>query len=216
MEENDPGTTEDGLSVRLTEMFLSIQGEGFFSGTPMHFIRFSGCSVLSCPLHPASGGLCDTDWKNRSTTPVNAIVEECVRVGCDTVCITGGEPTDQLHALYSLSESLRASGFSVMLQTSGSREVDESMFDWVCVSRKRGEAKPVQRRGLELKVVWDGQTTGDLDDISEGTMFENYYLMPLHVGDSCNAADVAAFIMKNTLNSRWRMTIQSHKIIGLP
>lgn len=62
------------MKVRIAETFTSIQGEGSELGTPMHFVRLAGCSVSSCPLHPASSNLCDTNWSFRREATAEELI----------------------------------------------------------------------------------------------------------------------------------------------
>lgn len=201
-------------TIRLAETFTSIQGEGSESGVPMHFVRLSGCSVVGCPLHPAQGGVCDTDWSHKRTATADEIIAE-VPSGVHWLSITGGEPTDQMRGVEQLTELAHRRKMRVNLQTSGVREVPE-IFDWLTVSPKRHPTALVQRHGHEMKLIYTGQDYGILRAFVYESRFLRYYLQPLWTGDSCNAAETAAAVLKAAeLGLPWRLSMQAHKYAGV-
>ena len=111
----------------INEIFCSLQGEGFWTGTPMVFVRFSGCN-LKCPF-------CDTDHAKGTEMTAEEIVAEAVRIGggCGRVCVTGGEPSLQLDPI--LVEAFHAEGFKVHVETNGTRPLSGGV-DWITVSPK--------------------------------------------------------------------------------
>ena len=112
---------------RVNEIFLSLQGEGFWTGTPMVFLRFSGCN-LRCPF-------CDTDHSGYREMSAEEIVTEILQTGgdCRRVCVTGGEPSLQLDE--ALVEALHHAGFQVHVETNGTRVLPGGV-DWVTLSPK--------------------------------------------------------------------------------
>jgi 7-carboxy-7-deazaguanine synthase len=202
------------MLVRLAETFYSIQGEGSEQGTPMYFVRLSGCAVAECVLHPANRGLCDTDWsfaKQRTCEEVVAEIPESVH----WLCLTGGEPMEQRAATEELTRLAHRRNMRVMLQTSGKYEVPD-IFDWLVVSPKQRVMDLVQRSGHELKLVYTGQDYAQLRAWHDMTKFHRYYLMPLHDGTNSNAKEVSDVAMKCCeIGQPWRMTLQSHKYIGV-
>lgn len=204
------------MKLRLAKStgFLSPQGEGSELGVPMWFVRLSGCSVVSCPLHPATGNLCDTDWSfSAERTPDEVIGEIPPHV--HWLSITGGEPTDQLPAVERLVDLAHRRKMRVNLQTSGVRLVPE-IFDWLTVSPKcESVTQLVQRHGNELKLVYQGQ---DRLRLRAWTManFHRYYLQPLWLPDgTTNIADVARVVCECAKEGLpWRMGIQAHKYAG--
>ncbi len=201
-------------AIRIAETFTSIQGEGSESGVPMHFVRLSGCSVASCPLHPGKGGDCDTDWKNRATMTAEEIIAQ-VPYGIHWLSITGGEPTDQMPAVMQLTELAHRRAMRVNLQTSGTREVPD-VFDWLTVSPKCSPCDLKQSHGHEMKLVYTGQDYGILRAYVYQTRFLRYYLQPFWKDGACNASETAAAVLKAAgLGLPWRLTTQMHKVAGI-
>ena len=204
------------MKLKIAETFMSIQGEGALTGVPMFFIRFGGCSVAECPLHPSHGGLCDENWRAKSvlskTECLNLVAEALQNVGVDGwVCITGGEPTDQPEALKYISESIQEHGMNVNIQTSGVREVSAA-WDWLTVSPKT--KKLAQTYGSELKLVYTGQ---EFRDYKKYTDFISYQLQPLWNGNTCTNMEqtVAAIQKASAEGDQWRLSLQNHKFMGV-
>ena len=107
---------------RVNEIFYSLQGEGYWTGTPMVFLRFSGCN-LKCPF-------CDTDHSSYQEMSAGEIVAEMLQAGgdCRRACVTGGEPSLQLDK--ALVEALHGAGFEVHVETNGTRPLPAGV-DWV-------------------------------------------------------------------------------------
>lgn len=81
------------MNINIAETFYSIQGEGPLTGIPMYFIRFGGCTVSDCFLHPVNTNLCDTNWKKHMGINVDDVVAHSVQsIDWEWCCITGGEP----------------------------------------------------------------------------------------------------------------------------
>ena len=206
------------MKIRLAKStgFLSPQGEGSELGVPMWFVRLAGCSVSTCPLHPATGNLCDTDWKLSAVREAREIMSE-IPAKIHWLCITGGEPTDQMPAVERLVELAHRRNMRVNLQTSGVRAVPE-IFDWLTVSPKC--ASPVdlaQRQGNELKLVYQDQELVQLRAWSICTNFHRYYLQPLEVSGHTNIKQVAEVVCKMARQGYpWRMGIQAHKYAEVP
>ena len=131
---------------RVNEIFYSLQGEGFWTGTPMVFVRFSGCN-LRCPF-------CDTDHREGRPMRVEEIVQAVRAAGsCKRVCLTGGEPLLQLDR--ELVDALHQAGYTLHLETNGTRPVPEGV-DWVTLSPKEdfvSGGKVVVEKADELKLV---------------------------------------------------------------
>lgn len=201
------------VRLRLAKEFSSLQGEGHMVGTPMYFIRTAGCSIAECPLHPGRGGVCDTDWSETLTDDIEAVAERAENSGLKWVCITGGEPTDQLKAVEALALLIRNCGQRVMIQTSGVRRLAD-IWDWVAVSPKTDLSQLKQATGHELKLVWTGQDETHLREILAVTRFQKYFLQPLYQPDgSANLRETAAMVMEcGQLELPWRLGIQQHKV----
>lgn len=206
-----------GMTLRLAEVFTSIQGEGHLTGKPMRFIRFAGCAVAQCPLHPrnkSAVGVCDTDWSRRfNVSDLAALAREAYdEVGSGGwVCITGGEPLDQPGALAVLVSELKKLNLMVNIQTSGTRWVT-CPWDWLTVSPKCAADDLVQTFGQELKLVYTGQSDDELRRYYDHTKFWNYYLMPLWHDGSQQFEPTRAAVMRNR---GWELTTQAHKWWGV-
>jgi 7-carboxy-7-deazaguanine synthase len=191
----------DRYPIAPNGIFWSIQGEGFYLGVPMAFIRLAGCSV-GCPQ-------CDTDYRvsrRLTTDEVVAEVVACRRLA-EWAWITGGEPTD--HDLGPLATGLRREGFKVAIATSGVRPVPVT-FDFLSVS-PHDPARWKQRIGSELKLV-PGLNGAKPDDFKlSGMQFAYRYVMPME-GD---AASLAACLDWLAGHPDWRLTTQAHKAWGL-
>lgn len=202
------------MRLKLAETFKSIQGEGHLTGKPMFFIRFAGCNVRTCDLHPSNRNLCDTDWSVKAVLDHEDHIEQLAVQARDLmghqgwVSITGGEPTDQMDALYFLVNELRRRGLQVNIQTSGTRLI-QCPWDWLTVSPKCGVTDLEQRFGNELKLVYQGQTAAELAAWVRQTKFWNYYLMPLHRDGHPNTQETVTAVLNGT---GWELTTQSHKI----
>lgn len=191
---------------RVNDIFYSLQGEGHNAGRAAVFVRFSGCN-LKCPF-------CDTDFSQYREMTAEEIVGD-VEVSTQRhlaqpdpiVVLTGGEPTLQADA--ALIDLIHAAGFPfIAMESNGTREPPAAL-DWLTVSPK---GKPVVKRCDELKVVFDGQTP-----VSDyGVAARYYYLQPMDTGHAGrNAEIVAACVDYIKQHPRWRLSLQTHKLIGI-
>jgi len=202
------------VRLRLAKEFYSLQGEGALTGTPMYFVRTAGCSVSECPLHPSHNGICDTNWSFTKDDEIEAIARRAKESLAKWVCITGGEPTDQLDAVQALAKMIRGQGQFVMIQTSGVKALSYC-WDWVAVSPKSHHTLLRQKYGDELKVVWNGESFRALQELATNTKFTNYYLQPLAQSNgSTNVQDVAKVVLEMGESQPWRLGIQQHKVWG--
>ena len=209
------------------EIFYTLQGEGQNAGRPAVFCRFSGCNLWTgrdADRHKAVCQFCDTDFVGvgpdggrfaDAAALSNAVLAAWPVVsdgraagGHPLVVCTGGEPLLQLDA--PLLEALHARGFEVAVETNGTLAAPAGL-DWICVSPKAG-TEVVQRSGNELKLVWP-QPGIDPSELA-GWRFDHFLVQPLDCAES-EAATAAAirFVMKNP---RWRLSLQTHKLIGIP
>lgn len=191
------------MRYRVNEIFLSLQGEGFWTGTPMVFLRLSGCN-LSCPF-------CDTDFSAFKEMEANEIVTEVIRAAgeCHRVCITGGEPLLQLES--GLIEALHRAGFTLHLETNGTIEAPDGI-DWITVSPK---AELRLRKANELKLVFQKP---DEASIERWRAFDcgNLFLQPCDWGDPArNAATLALCLDYIKSHPWWRLSLQTHKLLGI-
>lgn len=192
--------------MRVNEIFYSLQGEGYHSGTPAVFVRFSGCN-LRCPF-------CDTDHENGVEMTEEEVVGAVKHYPARLVVITGGEPALQLTE--SLVEALHVIDKTVAVETNGTLALPDNV-DWITLSPKdtwlKEEAAPVLERANELKVVFDG--------VHEPQAYSNIavshrFLQPCDTGEAeRNAEIVQATIEYIKKNPAWRLSMQIHKILNI-
>lgn len=199
----------------VSDIFVSLQGEGHFVGYRLAFVRLAGCSVTECRIRD----LCDeAPWKMQWKLRVSDIVDRLKHVGnFAAVCITGGEPTD--HDLLPLISALRDEGWSVHLETSGTRSVAGYPLEWITVSPKTNDY--VQRVGHTLKLVVMPEWTDPwaiIRGASDLTRFFHYYLQPLYDGDDrpMNLEQVIGLLAsEDNGRGKWALSMQAHKAWGL-
>jgi 7-carboxy-7-deazaguanine synthase (Cx14CxxC type) len=208
------------VSYAVKELFLTLQGEGVQAGRRAVFLRLSGCNLWSGREQDrarAQCTFCDTDFvgtdgENGGRYEADALAARAKALwGAGErplVVVTGGEPMLQLDE--PLVAALKAQGFEVAMETNGTLPALPSI-DWVCVSPKAGTAV-VQRSGNELKLVWP-QLGMDPAELLAWD-FEHYLIQPLDCADA--AASRAAAIDYVMANPRWRLSLQTHKLLGLP
>ena len=193
---------------RINEIFYSLQGEGFWTGTPMVFLRFSGCN-LKCPF-------CDTDHAGYREMTADDIVAEVSAAGgaCGRVCVTGGEPGLQLDK--ELVDALHAAGFKVHVETNGTRPLPE--VDWVTLSPKedvqglKGDGTVVLERADEVKVVYQG----GVHEKWAAFPATWHFLQPCDTGDPArNKTLLAETIDHIQRHPLWRLSLQTHKLTDI-
>ena len=210
------------MTYTVKECFLTLQGEGAQSGSRAVFLRFAGCNLWSGREEDRASAqcrFCDTDFvgtdgegggKFTSAEALAGHVTALWGEGDDQrlVVITGGEPMLQLDR--ELVEALQARGFRVAAETNGTLPAVEGL-DWICVSPKAG-TEVVQRQGNELKLVWpqDGIDPAAL----EGWAFDHFLVQPMDCAE--REATLQAAIRLAMDRPRWRLSLQAHKVIGLP
>lgn len=208
------------MSYALKEIYYTLQGEGAQTGRAAVFARFAGCNLWSGREEDradAACWFCDTDFRGTdgpgggrfetASALAGAIAGHWPGGGRPYVVFTGGEPMLQLDA--ALVDACHALGFEVAIETNGTKPVPDTV-DWICVSPKPA-SDLVQRRGHELKLVYPQairpEDVADLD-------FEHFFLQPLDGAGA--AAHTAACIAYCRENPRWRLSLQTHKLIGIP
>lgn len=182
---------------RINEIFYSVQGEGFWTGTPSVFVRFSGCN-LKCPF-------CDTRHEEYTEMSDDDIVRAVKEYPCKHVVITGGEPG--LWITEELVDKLHAAGKYVTIETNGTKPLPGNI-DWITCSPKP-YAAPVLSHADEVKIVFLGQ------DLSRYSTIEcsHKFLQPCYNADgTSNIDEVIAYILRNP---EWRLSLQTHKMIGV-
>lgn len=184
-------------TYRVNDIFYSLQGEGHNTGRAAVFVRFSGCN-LKCSF-------CDTDFASFEQLTGPDIVARIKPFGARLAVLTGGEPTLQVTA--ELIDLLHQAGFEVAMESNGTHRPPENL-DWLTVSPK---TQPTVKRCNELKVLFD--ETGSVDDY--GVEADYYYLQPCDVGDDRrNAAITSQCVEYIKRHPRWRLSLQTHKLIG--
>ena len=191
--------------MKVNETFLSLQGEGYFTGTAAFFLRLSGCN-LRCPF-------CDTQHQSYTEMSEDEIVAEASRHKPRHIVITGGEPALQLTE--SLVDKLHEAGFFIQVETNGTLPLPEGI-DWVTCSPKGDFPQfPVD----ELKVLFMGDVTDPEAIISPLLGKESgvkLYLQPLDTGDEKqNRAILRSCINYVLQHPWWSLSLQTHKIIGI-
>lgn len=192
--------------MRVNEIFFSLQGEGFHTGTPAVFIRLSGCN-LRCPF-------CDTDFEAYREMTEDEICSEVRNVSGGMgvfVVITGGEPSLQLTD--TLIDRLHEDGCYVAVETNGTHRLPDNV-DWVTLSPKSDfvsvqAAVPVVSDVDEVKLVYTGQ---DVEAWRLRTHALHYFLQPCEQGGKMNTDATVAYILQHPW---WRLSLQTHKMIGI-
>ena len=208
------------MSYAVKEIFLTLQGEGMQAGRRAVFLRFSGCNLWTGREQDrgeAGCTFCDTDFvgmdgENGGRYEADALAAKVEALWGDgarrLVVITGGEPLLQLDG--ALIDALHARGFEIAVETNGTLPAPDGV-DWICVSPK-GRNPVVQQRGNELKLVWP-QPEVDVTAL-ERMDFGAFLIQPMDGAD--REAALAASIDFVMHNPRWRLSLQTHKLLGLP
>jgi 7-carboxy-7-deazaguanine synthase len=209
------------MTYAVKEIFLTLQGEGMQAGRRAVFLRFAGCNLWSGREEDraeAQCRFCDTDFVGLdganggryAAEPLAARVAELwgEAAGPRLVVLTGGEPS--LQADGALIEALHRRGFEVAIESNGTLAAPLGL-DWICVSPKAG-TEVTQRSGDELKLVWP-QAGIDPAALLEWD-FRHFVVQPMDGPDP--AASLAAAIALVMADPRWRLGVQTHKMIGLP
>jgi len=194
---------------RVNEIFYSLQGEDYHSGTPAVFVRFSGCN-----LHCA---FCDTQHQAGEMMSLQEIVDEVNKYPiASLVVLTGGEPSLFIDEAFA-AELKQKTGKQIAIETNGTRPLPNNL-DWVTLSPKLsfegGDAEPcVLKRCDELKVVYLGQDLAQYDEIQA----RHRFLQPCFVEDlKQRKANLQACVeaVKNYPN--WRLSLQIHRVLNIP
>lgn len=210
------------MSYAVKELYLTLQGEGAQTGMRAVFCRFAGCNLWSgreADRAIAICRFCDTDFvgtdgpgggKFASADALADAIAACWGPGAShrLVVMTGGEPLLQLDG--PLVAALHQRGFRVAVETNGTIAAPADL-DWICVSPKAG-AVTVQRSGDELKLVYP--QPGLMPDAVEGWDFRHFFLQPMD--GPARAAHTQAAIRFCLVNPRWRLSLQTHKLTGIP
>lgn len=208
------------MSYAVKEIFLTLQGEGMQAGRRAVFLRFAGCNLWSgreADRATAQCTFCDTDFVGTNGENGGRYIAETLAAKVadlwgvaarPLVVITGGEPMLQLDA--PLIDALHANGFEIAVESNGTIAAPPGI-DWLCISPKAG-TRVVQREGQELKLVWP-QPAIDPGELA-GWSFAHHLIQPMDCADAAAARRAAiALVMADP---RWKLTLQTHKLLGLP
>ncbi len=201
-------------TYKIKEIFFSIQGEGFHTGRPAIFCRFSGCN-LKCPF-------CDTNFYGTDgELGGEYILQELIStikslwpkrhgkfISNPFVVLTGGEPALQIDE--PLIHNLHKEGFYIAVETNGTLELPENI-DWICVSPKNQRNLKILK-GNELKLVYPQE--GIFIEYFEHMEFDYFFLQPM---DNERIKENTKKCIEICLNNpKWRLSLQIHKILGIP
>jgi 7-carboxy-7-deazaguanine synthase len=210
------------MTYAVKECFLTLQGEGVQAGSRAVFLRFAGCNLWSGREQDratAQCTFCDTDFvgtdgegggKFKSAEHLAAHVEATWGGEPERrlVVITGGEPMLQLDE--ALVDALHSRGFRVAVETNGTLPATPGL-DWICVSPKAG-TDVVQRQGDELKLVWPQEGINPAE--VESWQFDHFLVQPMDCEQREEAVDAAIRLAME--RPKWRLSLQTHKLLGLP
>ncbi|MFS0771815.1 7-carboxy-7-deazaguanine synthase [Sphingomonas sp. 1P08PE] len=210
------------MSYAVKEMFLTLQGEGVQAGRRAVFVRFAGCNLWSGREQDRATAVCrfcDTDFVGIDGLGGGRFADAAALVaavagfwGTDRerrfVVLTGGEPMLQVDD--ALVAALHAEGFIIAIESNGTIAAHPGI-DWVCISPKAG-SEVVQRQGDELKLVWP--QSGIDPAAVESWDFANLLLQPLDEAGSGGAHEQACIDLVMA-RPRWRLSLQTHKMLGL-
>lgn len=210
------------MTYAVKECFLTLQGEGVQTGSRAVFLRFAGCNLWTGRERDratAQCRFCDTDFVGTDGegggkfADAEQIADRVAAVWGDVegdrlVVITGGEPMLQLDI--ALIEALHDRWFRIAVESNGTLPAIEGI-DWLCVSPKAG-TDVVQRSGSELKLVWP-QVGIDPVEL-EGWNFTNFLIQPMDCEDRDAALDASIRLVME--RPKWRLSLQTHKLVGLP
>jgi 7-carboxy-7-deazaguanine synthase len=203
------------------EIFYTLQGEGANAGRPAVFCRFSGCNLWTGREHDRATAICDfcdTDFVGvgpdggkfaTAADLASAVAAKWASGSYERrlVVCTGGEPLLQLDA--AAVDAFHAKEFEVAVETNGTREAPAGL-DWICVSPKV-RAELVLRRGNELKLVYP--QAGFEPEQFESLAFDQFFLQPMDgPALTANTRSALAYCLEHP---RWRLSIQTHKLLGI-
>src|SRR6266550_1290580 len=177
------------MSYTVKEIYYTLQGEGANTGRPAVFLRFAGCNL----------------WTGREEDRADAV---CTFCDTDFVGCTGGEPLLQLDA--PLVNALHTAGFAIAVETNGT-QLPPAGLDWITVSPK-AEAPVVLTSGDELKLVYPQDDARPERFV--GLEFRHFFLQPMDGPDrERNTALAVAYCLAHP---QWRLSLQTHKLLGIP
>jgi 7-carboxy-7-deazaguanine synthase len=203
-------SVDPAQNLPLMEEFLTLQGEGAHTGSSAYFLRIGGCDVgchwcdvkesWNAELHPV--------------TPLEQMVQNAVATGSPTVVVTGGEPL--MWNMGPLTDALHDAGLQVHLETSGAYPMTGT-WDWICLSPKKTKAPRSEWYAVahELKVIVFNNDDFRWAEVHAQEINRNAqrFLQPEWSKRDKALPDIIAYIEQNPT---WRLSLQTHKYIGLP
>ncbi|MFZ1476622.1 MAG: 7-carboxy-7-deazaguanine synthase [Sphingorhabdus sp.] len=212
------------MSYAVKEIFLTLQGEGVHSGRRAVFLRFAGCNLWTGREEDRANAVCqfcDTDFvgmdgENGGRYEADELATNVARLWGEArdhryVVLTGGEPMLQVDD--AIVDALHTQGFTIAIESNGTIATHPGI-DWVCISPKAG-SDVIQHSGNELKLVWPQNR---LDPLAmESWQFDHFLIQPMDRGSvesnqQCRE-EAIAFV---SANPKWRLSLQNHKLLGLP
>ncbi len=208
------------MTYAVKELFLTLQGEGMQAGRKAVFLRFAGCNLWTGREQDRASAICQfcdtqfvgTDGDGGGKFEVESLADAAAACwkGDDAerlIVVTGGEPLLQLDS--PLIDALHSRGFEIAVETNGTVAAPHGI-DWLCVSPK-ARSETVQRSGNELKLVWP-QPGSDWQAM-EGWDFSHHLLQPMdNANIRSNQQACVDFILSNP---KWRLSTQTHKVLGI-
>jgi len=213
------------MTYSVKEIYYTLQGEGAHTGRPAVFLRFAGCNLWSGREEhrlEAVCRFCDTEFvgtdgpgggKFTSAEALAAAAASQWPEGTASlpyIVCTGGEPLLQLDE--PLIEALHEAGFEIGVETNGTLQAPPGI-DWLCVSPK-GAAPLAQVTGNELKLVYPQEESEAQPECFEGLAFDEFYLQPLDSPEREENTQLARAYCE--AHPRWQLSLQTHKILGIP
>ena len=210
------------MKYSVKEIYYTLQGEGYHTGRPAVVIRFSGCNLWTGHEKDRSGAICD--WCDTDFVGTNGInggkfsVKEIINIinsqwkgnvlSEPYVVCTGGEPLLQMDE--ALIKAIHKAGFEIGLETNGTM-IPPDGIDWICVSPK-ANADLILKNGNELKVVYP--QCGMNPRVHEKLKFDHFYIQPMDgINQTENIKRSEKFVLDHP---KWKLSLQTHKILGIP
>lgn len=200
------------MSYSVKRIWKTLQGEGFLAGRAAVFVRFAGCNLWSgreADRDESCSAWCDTDFRSGDRHDLESLALQIVGAAgrCRFVVFTGGEPALQLD--WPLIRTLTEAGFTTAVETNGTRALPPGI-DWVTVSPKAG-ASLILEWADELKLVYP--QAGAEPERFAGFGATHRFLQPMDGPD--REANTRAAIAYCLEHPEWRLSVQTHKFIGI-
>jgi 7-carboxy-7-deazaguanine synthase (Cx14CxxC type) len=210
------------MTYSVKEIFLTLQGEGAHTGRRAVFCRFTGCNLWNGREQDRADAICqfcDTDFvgtdghqggKYAAAPELAQKISQTWGSSLDNryVVLTGGEPLLQVDT--ALINALHAAQFTIAIETNGTIEVPDGI-DWVCVSPK-ANAQTLVTKGNELKLVYPQENSAP--ESYETWSFDHFFLQPMD--NAQHKQNIDAAINYCLAHPKWRLSLQTHKLTGLP